>query len=500
MVWRNRTMRIHDTLTRKVVELVPREPGRISMYVCGVTPYAAAHIGHARTAVVYDLLKRFLRHAGYDVTHVSNYTDIDDKIIRRAQQQGIAPLDLSARFISEYREDMAALNVLPPDIAPRVSESIDDIIALISRIVANGYAYVSTDGVYFSVRKFSHYGRLSGRSIDEMRSGSRVEVNEAKEDPLDFALWKLAKPGEISWDSPWGRGRPGWHIECSAMSLRHLGAGFDLHGGGEDLIFPHHENEIAQSEAALGGQQFVRYWMHSGMVNMGGEKMSKSLGNVITVRDLLDQYPGQVIRLYLLQTSYGKPLKFNVSGLGQAFASYERMAEFESFLRGLVTAPDGAVTAEFEGLCSNFLHEFDTSLGDNLNASRALAAVYEFMTSVRRVSVEASLGALQASRALEAFHSAEWVLGLDQTSDYVAHKTTLLEAREKSLRAIAAKVGVSVNEGSSAGDVLDAITRRRGFAREAGEYDMADEIRECLRGIGIALEDGVDGVRYRIHG
>ncbi len=230
---------------------------------------------------------------------------------------------------------MAALNVLPPDITPRVSESIQDIIDLIGRIAANGYAYVSSDGVYFSVRKFSRYGRLSGRSVDEMRSGARVDVNEAKEDPLDFALWKLAKPGEISWDSPWGKGRPGWHIECSAMSLRHLGAGFDIHGGGEDLIFPHHENEIAQSEAALDGQQFVRYWMHSGMVNMGTEKMSKSLGNVMTVRELLEQYPGQVIRLYLLQTSYEKPLKFSIAGFGQAFTNYERMAEYRGISAGI---------------------------------------------------------------------------------------------------------------------------------------------------------------------
>ena len=493
-------MRIHDTLTRKTIELVPREPGNIAMYVCGVTPYAAAHIGHARTAVVYDLLKRFLHHEGYAVTHVSNYTDVDDKIIRTAKEQGIAPLDLSARFINEYAEDMKALNVLPPDITPRVSESIGDIIDLIKRIVENGYAYVSTDGVYFSVRKFGRYGRLSGRSIDEMRSGARVEVNEAKEDPLDFALWKLAKPEEISWDSPWGKGRPGWHIECSAMSLKYLGAGFDLHGGGEDLIFPHHENEIAQSEAALDGQQFVRYWMHSGMVNMGAEKMSKSLGNVMTVRNLLEQYPGQVIRLYLLQTSYEKPLKFSVSGLGQAFASYERMAEFDEFLRESADGSDGAETTEFQQLCSGFLQEFDASLSENLNTSRALATVYEFMTSVRRMSGDAPLGGRQASRALEAFGSAQWVLGLDQTASYVSCKANLLAAKGQTLSAIAAKLGVPVSETASAQDVLDAIVGRRQTARAAGEYDMADEIRECLRGVGIALEDGVDGVRCRIHG
>lgn len=493
-------MRIHDTLTRKTVELVPREPGRIAMYVCGVTPYAPAHIGHARTAVVYDLLKRYLRHAGYAVTHASNYTDIDDKIIRRAQEQGVAPLDLSARYIREYLDDMAALNVLPPDITPRVSESIQDIIDLIGRIAANGYAYVSSDGVYFSVRKFSHYGRLSGRSVDEMRSGARVDVNEAKEDPLDFALWKLAKPGEISWDSPWGKGRPGWHVECSAMSLRHLGAGFDIHGGGEDLIFPHHENEIAQSEAALDGQQFARYWMHSGMVNMGTEKMSKSLGNVMTVRELLEQYPGQVIRLYLLQTSYEKPLKFSIDGFGQAFTNYERMAEYEAFLQELVRTPVAGIDIEFERLCSGFATEFDMSLADNLNTSRALASVYEFMTRVRRTASERVLAGSEASRALEVFRSALWVLGLDQTSDYTAHKSSLLAERCADLMAVAAEFETTAAEHDSATGLLDAIITKRRIAREAGRYDMADQIRERLRGIGIALEDSVDGVRYRIRG
>jgi cysteinyl-tRNA synthetase len=493
-------MRIHDTLTRKTVELVPREPGRIAMYVCGVTPYAPAHVGHARTAVVYDLLKRYLRHAGYVVTHVSNYTDIDDKIIQRAQEQGIAPLDLSARYIGEYLEDMAALNVLPPDITPRVSESIQDIIDLIARIIANGYGYVSSDGVYFSVRKFTRYGRLSGRSVNEMRSGARVEVNEAKDDPLDFALWKFAKPGEISWNSPWGKGRPGWHIECSAMSLRHLGAGFDIHGGGEDLIFPHHENEIAQSEAALDGQQFVRYWMHSGMVNMGSEKMSKSLGNVMTVRELLEQYPGQVVRLYLLQTSYEKPLKFNISGFGQAFANYERMVEFAAFLKGLDHTSSDDVEPEFESTCSGFLSEFDASLADNLNTSRALAAVYEFMTRVRRTASERLLSTSETSRAFEVFASALWVLGLDQTNDYTEHKSSLLAGKQHALMAVAAELGVVVNDDNSTSDLLDAIVTKRRAAREAGKYDMADQIRERLRGVGIALEDGVDGVRYRIHG
>lgn len=493
-------MRIHDTLTRRTVELVPRDPGKIAMYVCGVTPYASAHIGHARTAVIYDLLRRYLVHVGYAVTYVSNYTDIDDKIIQRAQAQGIAPLDLSNRYIEEYVEDMAELNVLPPDVTPRVSESIEDIIDLITRILANGYAYVSSDGVYFSVRKFGHYGRLSGRSIDEMRSGARVDVNEAKDDPLDFALWKLAKPGEISWESPWGKGRPGWHIECSAMSLRYLGGGFDIHGGGEDLIFPHHENEIAQSEAAFPGRQFVRYWMHSGMVNMGAEKMSKSLGNVMTVRELLKQYPGQVIRLYLLQTSYEKPLKFSLDGIGQAFSNYERMAEFETFVQELVKSSGGLIQGGDQDICDRFVREFDAALAENLNTSRALAAVYEFMTHVRRMVTEGHAATVDVSCAMKAFQSALWVLGLDETGAYMRDKMALVASRCNDLQTIAAEVGAAVDDQSAASDVLDAIIVKRQGARSAGQYDVADQIRERLRGIGIALEDGVDGVRYRIHG
>ncbi|MGB9665778.1 MAG: cysteine--tRNA ligase [Candidatus Cryosericum sp.] len=492
-------MKIHDTLRRKTLELVPRDPGKIAMYVCGVTPYASAHVGHARTAVVYDLLRRYLQHAGYKVTYVSNYTDIDDKIIQRAQVEGIAPLDLSNRYIGEYVEDMAALNVLLPDVTPRVSESIPDIIDLISRIVANGYGYVSSDGVYFSVRKFGHYGRLSGRSVDELRSGARIEVNEAKDDPLDFALWKLAKPGEISWESPWGRGRPGWHIECSAMSLRYLGDGFDIHGGGEDLIFPHHENEIAQSEAAFPGKEFVRYWMHSGMVNMGAEKMSKSLGNVMTVRELLKQYPGQVIRLYLLQTSYEKPLKFSLGGMGQAFLSYERMAEFETFLEGLVNSSGAGVEAEWD-VCGLFMKEFDAALAENLNTSRALAAIYEFMTRVRRMMAEDPSELLKASSALKTFRSALWVLGLDQTGEYVKNKMALLASRRSDLAVIAQEVDAVWDDQGSAVDLLNAIIAKRKGARDAGQYALADDIRERLRGIGIALEDGVDGARYRIHG
>lgn len=493
-------MKIHDTLTRKTVELVPREAGKISMYVCGVTPYAPAHIGHARTAVVYDLLKRYLRHAGYVVTHVSNFTDVDDKIIKRAQEEHTAPLTLSARYIQEYKQDMALLNVLPPDIEPRVSESIPDIIGLIKRILQNGYGYVSSDGVYFAVRKFNRYGCLSGRSVDEMRSGARVEINEAKEDPLDFALWKLAKPGEISWDSPWGRGRPGWHIECSAMSLKYLGPGFDIHGGGEDLIFPHHENEIAQSEAALNGQQFVRYWMHSGMVNMGSQKMSKSLGNVMTMHDLLEQYPGQVIRLYLLQTSYEKPLKFSISGLSQAFGGYERMVEFVTFVQGMEAASGDKVSPEIEHICGDFLHEFEVSLDDNLNTSRALASVFEVMTAIRRMTAEKNLTGGDARRISQTFATVFEVLGLDQMQAYMDRKQNLLQHKQHELTALVGEFGIKQEGQEPVDAMLDRIIQLRQKARDSGQYDVADGIRKRLGDVGILLEDGVDGVRYRIYG
>lgn len=492
-------MRIRDTLTRQVVELVPREAGKISMYVCGVTPYAPAHIGHARTAVVYDVLKRFLRHAGYDVMHVSNYTDVDDKIIKAAQERRVAPLELSAGFIDEYLRDMASLNVTSPDVTPRVSESIGIIIDLIRKIEANGYAYRTSDGVYFSVRKDSHYGCLSGRSVDDMRSGARVEVNEAKEDPLDFALWKLAKPGEIAWESPWGSGRPGWHIECSAMSLKYLGAGFDLHGGGEDLIFPHHENEIAQSEAALGGGGFVRYWMHSGLVNMGSEKMSKSLGNVVSVHELLEQYPGQVVRLYLLQTSYEKPLKFSMTGLGQAFSSYERMVEFESFLNQRVAVANQEAEERIKTLCRTFMSEFEASMENNLNVPRSLAAMYEFMTNVRRADMQEQFGGT-ALHAVKVFREALEILGLEQTAEYATRKTVLLGAKDGLLRVIAQQVGAASVTELSTCSVLNAILEKRRRAREVGDYKISDNIRERLRDIGIALEDGIDGVRYRLHG
>ena len=303
--------RLYNTLTRSKEPLRTRDPGRVAMYVCGPTVYDDAHLGHARAYVAFDVLFRFLRWAGFQVVYVRNYTDVDDKVIRRAAEAGTTPNELAERYIERYREDMARLRVLEPDVTPRVTDHMPEIIGLVQALVDRGHAYVLEDGVYFSVRSYNGYGRLSGRQLDDLKAGARVDVDDKKQDPMDFALWKLAKPGEPAWDSPWGAGRPGWNIECSAMSRKYLGDGFDIHGGGMDLVFPHHENEIAQSVCAT-GTEFVRLWMHNGFVNINKEKMSKSLGNFFTIRQAAELVEAEAIRLYLLGTHYRGPVQFEV--------------------------------------------------------------------------------------------------------------------------------------------------------------------------------------------
>src|SRR5690606_22343359 len=300
-------------------ELVPVEPGRIGMYVCGPTVYDMSHLGHARAYVAFDTIARWLRASGYEVELVRNYTDVDDKIIRRAQETGAEPREIAERYIAEFRRDMDALNVRPGDVEPKVTEHMAEIVSMIETLVANGVAYEADGDVYFAVRKFPDYGKLSKRKLEDLMAGARVEPGEKKKDPLDFALWKAAKPGEPAWDSPWGKGRPGWHIECSAMSARYLGKTFDIHGGGKDLVFPHHENEIAQSEAAH-HQPFAKYWLHNGFVTIQAEKMAKSLGNFVTIRDLLARYDGEALRYFLLSTHYRSPIDFSPEGLDAAQA------------------------------------------------------------------------------------------------------------------------------------------------------------------------------------
>ena len=322
-------LRIFNSLSRKKEDFTPLRAGEARIYVCGVTVYDLSHIGHARSAIVFDVVNRYLRFKGLRVTFVKNFTDVDDKIIKRANDEGLPATGVSERYIAEYRADMASIGVLPPDVEPKATEHIPEMVALVERLIVNGVAYVVDGDVYFEVRRFPAYGALSGKNIEDLEAGARVDVDERKRDPLDFALWKAAKPGEPAWPSPWGPGRPGWHIECSAMAMRYLGESFDLHGGGEDLIFPHHENEIAQSEAAT-ALPFVRCWLHNGFVNLGSEKMSKSLGNTLTIRDMVRRHDPEAIRLYLLGTHYRHPLEFSDERIAEAARALGRLSALKA--------------------------------------------------------------------------------------------------------------------------------------------------------------------------
>ncbi|HHY92715.1 MAG TPA: cysteine--tRNA ligase, partial [Firmicutes bacterium] len=302
---------VYNTLTRRKEEFQPREPGKVGIYVCGVTPYNFCHVGNARPYLVWDVFRRYFTYKGFSVRYIQNFTDVDDKIINKAREEGVSALAVADRYIKEYFTDMDALGIQRADVYPRVTDHIPDIIRVVEGLVKSGHAYVLDGDVYYSVESFPAYGKLSGRSLEELKAGARIEVNENKRHPMDFALWKASKEGEPAWDSPWGPGRPGWHIECSVMALKYLGEGFDFHGGGSDLIFPHHENEIAQSEAYT-GTPFARYWVHNGFVNMGGEKMAKSVGNVVRVREVLERFPGAALRYYMLSTHYRSPIDFSL--------------------------------------------------------------------------------------------------------------------------------------------------------------------------------------------
>src|SRR5215470_16075672 len=356
-------IRLFDSYQKRKVDFVPIAPGKATIYLCGPTVQAAPHIGHARSAIAFDVVRRFLRWSGFDVTFVRNVTDIDDKIIRKANERGIPAAEHAREFAEVYRRDMLSVGNLPPDVEPHVTETVPRIVSFIERLIAAGKAYAADGDVYYSVESFPAYGALSGQSIDELRAGARVEVGEQKRNPLDFALWKAAKPGEPKWPSPWGEGRPGWHIECSAMILDTLGERFDIHGGGKDLVFPHHENEIAQSVGALGPGTFARYWMHNGFVNLNEEKMSKSVGNVFLVSDMTRRYDGESIRLYMLQTHYRSPINFEVvetdgrvsfPNLDEAERRldyfYSTLARIDDFLGARTDVEPGAVVPEAERL------------------------------------------------------------------------------------------------------------------------------------------------------
>jgi len=460
-------LKLFNSLTRKKEEFVPIQPGKVRMYVCGMTVYDLCHLGHARVLVVFDVIVRHLRSLGYDVTYVRNITDIDDKIITRAQQNGEDIADLTERFIKAMHEDAEALGVQPPDFEPRATDSMDSILEMIGRLIDKGYAYQGENGdVFYAVGKFDGYGQLSGKRVEELRAGARVDVEQAKRDPLDFVLWKSAKPGEPGWPSPWGEGRPGWHIECSAMSTDCLGNHFDIHGGGMDLQFPHHENEIAQSEGAT-GEHFVNYWIHNGFVQVDEEKMSKSLGNFFTVREILQRYQPEEIRYFILSSHYRSPLHYSDDNLDQARGALQR----------LYTALRGSDVNDDAGLDADYEERFRMTMNDDFNTPEALAVLFVLARAMNRAREQDSSG----------------IARLANTLSKLAGRLGILQADPESYLRGRLETGA---EGPGDADI-EALIARREQARTDRDWGEADRIRDELTGLGIVLEDSGDGTQWR---
>lgn len=463
------SLQIYNTMSRRKEAFKPIEPGKIRMYVCGITVYDYCHIGHARVLVAFDIITRYLRARGWDVTYVRNITDIDDKILRRAAENKEPFEALTARMIQAMHEDERALGVLPPDMEPRATAHIGNIVNMVRILVDNHYAYVAGNGdVYYRVKRFPDYGKLSNRNLDELLAGARVEVGDVKEDPRDFVLWKAADASEVGWDSPWGHGRPGWHIECSAMSTCSLGETFDIHGGGPDLPFPHHENEIAQSEAAT-GKTYVNYWMHAGAVRVDDEKMSKSLGNFFTIREVLKKYHPEVVRYFLISSHYRSPINYSEENLLEARSGLER---FYSTLRpfaavAVADADEVSKSAEFE--------RFTAAMDDDFNTREALVVMFEM---AREINVLANKDRTQASRLAALLKGLGNLLGI-------------LEADPEAFL-----------QGGRSDDSLDnaaieALIRERDQAKKDRSFGRADEIRNYLTEQGIVLEDSREGTRWR---
>ena len=480
-------LRLYNTATRKKEEFHPLVEGKVGIYVCGVTVYDFCHVGHARSAIVFDVLVRYLRARGFDVTYVRNFTDVDDKIIKRADALGRDPADLAQDYIDAFYEDMGRLGVLKADQEPRATEHIEGMIQMTERLLEQGYGYAVENDVYFSVEKFKGYGVLSGRKLEDMRAGSRIAVDERKRHPMDFALWKGAKPGEPQWPSPWGRGRPGWHLECSVMSNRFLGPSFDIHGGGRDLLFPHHENERAQSICAEGGD-FARYWVHNGFVTVDSEKMSKSLGNFLTIRDALDLYHPEVLRFFLLSKHYRSPLDLSKSaimglqsGLARIYRTLQRLEEMLGPYAGETDEDHAAILSgdgDFEG-------RFVQVMDDDLNTAGAIGLIFDKIREINKI-MDSDEGAPER----------------EATSDLDAGRRQLLRAG-RVLGLLQEAPERFFRELSAAGDRTDPeeierLIRERAAARASKDWAKADEIRDRLKGQGIVLEDTSQGTTWRL--
>lgn len=504
-------MRIYNTLTRSKEEFTPREPGKVSMYVCGPTVYNLIHIGNARTFLSFDAIRRYLEWRGFEVSFVQNVTDVDDKIINRANEEGRTAAEVATEYTAAFIEDMRAMGVEDPTYRPLATETIPEMIDMIERLIAKGHAYEVGGDVYFAVRSYAGYGKLSGRDVDDLRSGARVEVDTRKSDPLDFAVWKAAKPGEPSWASPWGEGRPGWHIECSAMSEMKLGLPFDIHGGGADLIFPHHENEIAQSEAAT-GVEFARFWMHGGMLQINSEKMSKSLGNFLLLRDVRLRYPAAVIRLLMLQTHYRSPLDFSDARLDEAAVALERI---ESFVRnatwfagsgapsdtppevdrGEVGLDENEDSTSLLAAISRARQKFEAEMDDDFNTAGALAAVFELMREANTLMGGDPATFSAADREAAGAAAATVVELLDVLGVTVRVDSGSVDYPEGVL-AIAAQV--AGYGGSDRGVAIEILLTRRAEARAERDWATADAVRDGLGELGITIEDTAQGARVNL--
>ena len=463
-------MQIYNTMTRRKEELVPLKPGEISIYVCGPTVYSFIHIGNARPLIVFDTLRRYLEYRGYKVKFVQNFTDVDDKVIRRANEDGCSIRDVAEKYIAEYYKDAEALNVKKATVAPRATEHMDEIISLIKGLIEKGHAYPADNGdVYFAVRSYDSYGKLTGQSIESLESGARIDPGEHKRDPLDFALWKSAKPGEPSWDSPWGKGRPGWHIECSAMNWRYLGDTIDIHCGGQDLIFPHHENEIAQSECFT-GKPFAHYWMHNGYINVDNVKMSKSLGNFFTVRDVAEKYGYEPIRYLLISAQYRSPINYSTDIIEQCISALNRLytcrdsLDFE--LKNASDAEHDGDRAIIDGF-GKYREQFIDAMDDDLNTADAIASIFELVRDINTNVVGKTPSKALVEGAISVFDELTGVLGLVYN-----RKTETLDSD------------------------IEALIEARTNARKEKNWAEADRIRDQLKEMGIVLEDTAQGVKW----
>ena len=466
-------MRVFNTMTKQKEELIPIEEGKIRLYACGPTVYNFIHIGNARPLVVFDTLRRYLEWCGYEVNFVQNFTDIDDKIIRRANEEGITFSEVAEKYIAEFWTDAKGLGVREATTHPKATENIDTIIDIVSRLVERGYAYRAENGdVYFRTRKFDEYGKLSHQPIDDLESGARIAVGDVKEDPLDFALWKAAKEGEPSWPSPWSDGRPGWHIECSAMARRYLGESIDIHGGGQDLIFPHHENEIAQSECC-NGVPFARYWMHNGYINVDNKKMSKSLNNFFTVRDVAEAYGYEAIRFFLISSSYRMPINYNTEIIQQGINALDRLYNCKNGMEfALGNAPEGAVDADFAAKVEGRRNQFIVAMDDDLNTADGIAALFELVKDINVLLTDATATkeSILCGKAL-----------FDELTDVLG---------------FCYERGQAGDDDSAESREIEELIAARTAARKECNWAEADRIRDELTARGIVLEDTAQGVKW----